>query len=189
MDNGANNGDTGSSAKSWVFYALISLAGVLLILASLAIGISLTLPQDYSFTRSIVISRPPEVVWRVVRDVAGEQGWRQNLRAIERVADRNGHEAWRLRDNEGQTVVLEVIESVPPQRLALEYEGRPGIGIITWTIEIQPVANDSQVMLIQRSTFYPRTYRLLARLVYGTSFADDFLKSLARKFGDPEVVQ
>jgi len=189
LNNGANNGDTGSAAKSWVFYSLISLAGVLVILASLAIGIALTLPQDYSFTRSIVISRPPELVWGVIRDIAGQRGWRQNLRTIERLPDRNGHEAWRLRDNEGQTVVLEVLESVPPKRLEFEYEGRPGIGVITWTIEIRPLANDSQVMLVQRSTFYPRTYRLLARLVYGTSFADDFLKSLARKFGDPEVVQ
>ncbi len=86
-------------------------------------------------------------------------------------------------------MVLEVVESVPPQRLAFEYEGRPGIGVITWTIEIRPVANDSQVTLLQRSTFYPRTYRFLARFAYGTSFADDFLKSLTRKFGDPPVVQ
>jgi hypothetical protein len=56
-------------------------------------------------------------------------------------------------------------------------------------IEIRSVANDSQVTLLQRSTFYPRTYRFLARFVYGTSFADDFLRSLAQKFGDPPVVQ
>jgi uncharacterized protein YndB with AHSA1/START domain len=189
LNNDADNGDTGSIARSWIFYALMSLAGVVVILASLAIGIALTLPQDYSFTRGIVISRPPDVVWRVIRDIAGERGWRQNLRTIERLPDRNGHEVWRLRDYEGQTVVLEVLESVLSQRLVFEYEGRPGIGVITWTIAIQPVANDSQVTLVQRSTFYPRTYRLLARFVYGTSFADDFLKSLARKFGDPEVVQ
>ena len=167
----------------------MSLVGVLVILASLAIGIGLTLPRDYSFTRRIVISQPPDVVWRTIRDISGEQNWRQNLRTVERLPDRNGRETWRLRDNEGQTVVLEVVESLPSQRLALEYEGRPGIGTIGWTIEIQPLANDSQVMLVQRSTFYPRTYRFLARFVYGTSFADDFLKSLARKFGDPEVVQ
>jgi uncharacterized protein YndB with AHSA1/START domain len=189
LNNAADNGHTGSTARSWIFYALLSLAGVVVILASLAIGVALTLPQDYSFTRGIVISRRPDVVWRVIRDIAGEQGWRQNLRTVERLPDRNGHEAWRLRDYEGQTVVLEVLESAPPQRLTFEYEGRPGIGVILWVIEIRPVANDSQVTLFQRSTFYPRTYRLLARFVYGTSFADDFLKSLARKFGDPEVVQ
>jgi uncharacterized protein YndB with AHSA1/START domain len=167
----------------------MSLVVVLVILASLAIGIGLTLPQDYSFTRRIVISQPPDVVWRTIRDIAGEQNWRQNLRTIERLPDHNGRESWRLRDNEGQTVVLQVVESMPPQHLVFEYEGRPGIGTISWTIDIRPVANDSQVTLVQRSTFYPRTYRFLARFVYGTSFADDFLKSLARKFGDPEVVQ
>ena len=185
MNNGADIRDPSSTARSWTFYTLMSLV----ILAALAIAIALTLPEDYSFTRNIVISRSPDVVWRVIRDISGEQSWRQNLRTIERLPDRNGHEAWRLRNNDGQTVVLEVLQSVPPRRLAFEYEGRPGIGIILWVIEIRPVANDSQVALLQRSTFYPRTYRFLARFVYGTSFADDFLKSLARKFGDPEVVQ
>ena len=189
MNNGANNGDTGSTARTWVFYTLMSLAGVVVILALLAIGVAVTLPQDYSFARSVVISRPPGVVWGVVRDIAAERGWRQNLHSVERLPDRNGHETWRLRDSEGQTVVMEVVESVPPRRLAFEYEGRPGIGVITWVIEIRSVANDSQVTLLQRSSFYPRTYRFLARFVYGTSFADDFLKSLAQKFGDPPVVQ
>jgi Polyketide cyclase / dehydrase and lipid transport len=189
LNNGVNNGDSSSTARTWVFYALMSLIGVLLILVSLAIGIGLTLPQDYSFTRSIVISQPPDVVWRTIRDIPSERIWRQNLSAIERLPDRNGREAWRLRDNEGQTVVLEVVGSLPPQHLVFEYEGRHGIGTINWTIDIRPVANDSQVSLVQRSTFYPRTYRFLARFVYGTTFADDFLKSLARKFGDPEVVQ
>ena len=189
MNNGADNENSGSTAKSWIFYALMSLAGVLVILGLLAVGIALTLPQDYSFARSIVISRPPAVVWGVIRDIAAERSWRQNLRNVERLPDRNGHETWRLRDNGDQTVVMEVVESVPPQRLAFLFEGRPGIGAITWVIEIRPVANDSQVTLLQRSTFYMRTYRFLARFVYGSSFADDFLKSLARKFGDPPVVQ
>jgi hypothetical protein len=92
----------------------MSLGGVVVVLALLTIGIALTLPEDYSFTRSIVISRPPGVVWGVVRDIAAERGLRQNLRSVERLSDRNGHETWRLRDNEGQTVVMEVVESVPP---------------------------------------------------------------------------
>ncbi len=189
MSNGAYNETPGLTAKAWILYTLVSLVTVLVILALLAIGVAVTLPQDYSFARTIVISQPPEVVWWVIRDIAAERSWRSNLRSIDRLPDRNGHETWRLRDNEGQSVVMEVLESVPPHHLMCVYEGRPGIGVITWIVEIRPVAKDSRVTLLQRSTFYQHTYRFLARFVYGTSFADDFLKSLARKFGDPPVVQ
>ncbi len=161
----------------------------MVILALMAVVTSLALPQDYSVTRSIVISQPPERVWPVVRDIPPQSSWRPELRSIERLPDRNGHETWRLINRDSQSMVMEVVESVPPRRLVCVYEGRPGIGLITWTIDISSVANDSRVTLLQRSTFYSHTYRLLARFAYGSTFADDFLRSLARKFGDPPVVQ
>lgn len=170
-------------------YVLGALLGLVVLVAALVFGIGYLLPEEGAITRSVVISKPPSAVWPVLRDVAGQTAWRPQLRSIERLPDEGGHETWRVTDQHGESMTMLVMNSTPPQRLISRFRDPQASGDITWEFEIATLANDSRVTLTQRTQFSKPLDRFLSRFVFGARFADDYLTALARKFGDPPVVE
>jgi uncharacterized protein YndB with AHSA1/START domain len=166
---------------------ILAALGVLLFLAAYLIGASL--PADHAFSRSLIISKPPEAVWAVIRDFAAQPSWRPQLRSMERLPDQDSLEAWRVTGSDGESMTMLVVESDPPRRLVNLYRKTQASGDTSWVFEIQPVAQDSQVTLTERVRIEKPLSRFFLQYLATGRSADQYLTDLARKFGDPAAIQ
>lgn len=181
--------DSGNATLRWLLYTLAILAALAVLLAALVFGIGLLLPDDFSSSRTILITKPPETVWAVMRDYASQPQWRPQVSSVERLPDQGGLETWRFTDPHGDTMTMTVVESVEPRQLINYFLDPAAAGTITWEISIVPLAADSQITLVQHAHSSKPAVRFLWRFFFGTRFADDYLKALARRFGDPPIVE
>ncbi len=157
---------------------------VALVIATFIVGAML--PADHVAQRSTLIHQPPEVVWQVITDHANEPKWRKNVKAIERLPDRNGHEIWQEKDQHNNKLVFETLESVPPKKLVRQIvagENAPFTG--RWEIELAPVAGGTNVQITERGSVRNAFFRFVSRFVIGyTTTINNFLNSLAERFGE-----
>src|SRR5947209_16227719 len=122
---------------------------IVALLAALVIAIFIIgamLPVSHVATGSVIINQPPEAVWRMISDHSNEPKWRKNLKAIQRLPDRNGHEVWEETDTHGNKLAFETVEAIAPKRLVREiiadkkapFGGR-------WEIELTAVPRGTSV--------------------------------------------
>ncbi|MGH9703193.1 MAG: SRPBCC family protein [Candidatus Acidiferrales bacterium] len=180
---------TNSTAPKVVLYGILAIlvVGVLAVAGSLGAGYFL--PPEYSFRRMVVISQPPTAVWQVLTDFSSQPEWRANLRGMEQVADRDGRQTWLETRMDGQQSTMEIAQTIPPLKLVCLFVSSRNSPQMTWEFDITPVGKASQVELFQSATIPDPWLRAIERFSPGTRGADDFLRSIARKFGDPPVVQ
>ena len=162
---------------------------VLALLVALAIAVFIVgamLPADHVAIGSIVIHQPPESVWQIITDHANEPKWRKNVKAIERLHNRNGHEVWQETDQHNNKLAFETVEAVPPKKLVRQIvadENAPFTG--RWEIELTPVPGGTNVQITERGTVRNKFFRFLSQFVIGhTMTINDYLKSLGTKFGE-----
>src|SRR5206468_12576425 len=66
-----------------------------------------TLFRSHVAARSLRSKRSPEEVWAVVSDFAAVPSWHPEIKTVERLPDRDGHDVWRETDRRGYPVRLE----------------------------------------------------------------------------------
>ena len=162
---------------------------LLALLAALAIAIFIIgamLPVNHVAIGSVVIHQPPDAVWRVINDYPDEPKWRKNVKAIQRLPDRNGHEVWEETDTHNNKLAFETVESVAPKRLVRQIvadENAPFSG--RWEIELTPVAGGTNVQITERGEVRNAFFRFVSRFVMGhTATINEYLKNLAGAFGE-----
>jgi Polyketide cyclase / dehydrase and lipid transport len=170
---------------------ILIVVAVPLAVAALAALVGALLPKAHSASRRATFRRSPETLWRVLTDHAAMASWRTDLRKIERLPDRDGHEVWQETDKRGRKLPLETIEAVPPRRLVgriadptLPFGG-------TWTFEIAPAgAGGSTLIITEDGEIYNPFFRFVARFILGyTATIESYLKALAAKFGEQVVIE
>jgi len=171
----------------WILIVVAVLLGV----AALAALVGALLPKAHSASRRATFRQPPEALWRVLTDYAGMTSWRADVRTIERLPDRDGHEVWQETDTHGHRLPLETIAAQPPRRLVrriadpkLPFGG-------TWTWEITPAAGGGSTLTItEDGEIYNPIFRFAARFIVGyTGTMETHLKWLAAKFGEHVVIE
>jgi uncharacterized protein YndB with AHSA1/START domain len=180
---------TSLPAGKLLLYTLGILAALAVMFSLAAYLIGASLPADHAFSRSLIISKPPEAVWAVISDFAAQPSWRPQLRSMDRLPDQDGLEAWRVTGSNGESMTMLVVESVPSRRLVNLYRNTQASGDTSWIFEIQPVAQDSQVTLTERVRVEQPLSRFFLRYVSRSRSANQYLAALAKKFGDPAVIQ
>ena len=161
----------------WVFVAL---AGLLILVAV----IGWLLPRDHVATRIGRYRQRPEVIWKAITDVEAMPGWREGLKSVEHLPDRNGLPAHLEITSDGK-IPFETMEMTPPQKLVTRIadSNLPFGG--TWTFEITPVADGAALRITERGYVTNPFFRFLSRFVFRqTSTIETYLKSLAKKFGE-----
>ncbi len=178
-----------STAPKVVLYGILAIlvAGVLAVAGTLGAGYFF--PPEYAFKRMVAISQPPDAVWQVLTDYAAQPEWRVNLRGMERIPDRDGRETWQATNIAGQQSAMEIAQAIPPHKLVCLFVNPHGVPEMTWEFDIIPIGKASQVELYQSSAIPDPWLRAIERFSPGTRSADEVLRSLARKFGDPPIVQ
>ncbi|HYM62685.1 MAG TPA: SRPBCC family protein [Thermoanaerobaculia bacterium] len=172
------------------WYAIAGIAGAVVVAVPILIaGVGLALPRDHNASRSIVLHRPPDAIFRTIRDVASGPQWRRGLERVEMLDGADGRIGGRtrFREHSGHNVVtFEVMVDAPPHRFVTRIADRnlPFGG--SWTFDIDPIdAHSTRIAITERGEIYNPIFRTLARFVFGyTKSIDAYLVALGRRFGE-----
>ena len=161
--------------------------GALVALIVLAMAIGALLPKGHVAQRSADFSQPPERVWAAISDFAGQASWPRDVKAIERIGDRNGKAVWRETSAGGDVIPYETTELDPPRRLVrtiadpkLPYGGR-------WIYEVAGAPTGARLTITEEGEVYNPIFRLVSRFMDMRATMDRYLVSLGEHFGERVV--
>jgi uncharacterized membrane protein len=164
-----------------VIISLVSLLGLLIGIAAL---IGSHLPIAHVATRSILVHRPSDDVYKLVRDVGKSPTWRSDVKSVELLGEPNGKLTYREHGSQGD-VTYELSDDVPGQRTVtrivdqdLGYSG-------TWTTVFTSEGDGTRVRITENGEVSNVMFRFMSRYIFGhTSTIDTYLTSLAKHFGE-----
>ena len=164
----------------WILWVFLVLAGLLILITL----VGWLLPKAHTVTREARLRQPPEVIWKTITDVDAMPAWRQGLKSVKRLPDKNGLPTW-VETSDSGTIPFETVVSEPPAKLIVRIaEPKLPFGG-TWTYEITPAAGGSSLRIREDGEVYNPVFRFLARFVFGYSgTVDTYLKSVSRKLGE-----
>ena len=134
-------------------------------------------------SRTAAVGRPPADVYALVADVASYSQWWSDVSNVEMLPAEPGVVRFREHMTSG-AVVMEVVETVPPQRFVTRIADpdQPFGG--TWTFEIAPDPAGSRLTITERGEVYNPIFRFMSRFVFGhTATLDSCLAALTAHLG------
>ncbi len=146
-----------------------------------AVGlIGLFLPIEHVTSTSLLLDRPPEIVWRVLTDFDGMPLWRSDLTGLERLPDLAGRPAWREISRTGNRV-LELSVAEPPRRLVMRRSvgGRPGLP--SRTFELVEASRGTLLTVAERRELRNPLLRVLVRIRAQRGEITRFLRDLDQR--------
>ena len=162
-------------------WVLIIVAFLILLVAVIA-GIGMLLPKTHVATRASRFKQSPQAIWEAI---TGAPDWRSDIRSFENLPARDGRRSWAETDKHGQTIAYETVEEIPRTRLVtrIATPKLPFGG--TWTHEIRPLTDGSELTITEAGEIYNPIFRFMARFVFGYSASiETYLKALHHKFGE-----
>jgi uncharacterized protein YndB with AHSA1/START domain len=161
------------------------IGGALAVLAVLFVG-GLLLPARYERSRRLILSRPPEAVWRALTDSAAIRRWRGDLIGLERAGDRHGWPLWREIGDDGVGTEVAVVEATPPVHLRLERRPERAAAPIEWEYVVERVPEGIAVTLTERGRITNPVRRFIVQFLAGSRGAlDRQLAGLAAHLDEP----
>jgi hypothetical protein len=156
-----------------------------LILAVVVIG--LLLPKRHVVSRNASYRATPEQLFSLI---AGTQSWRPDVLRSETIPDSQGRELLRETTRDGNAVLYEVLDRVPPtsikRRIAtpnLPYSG-------TWSYALQAKGETTVVRITEDGEVYNPVFRFVSRFVNGqTRSIDNYLRALGKALGQDVETQ
>jgi hypothetical protein len=163
-----------------IFWVFVGLAGVLILITL----IGWLLPRDHVATRIGRYRQSPEAIWKAIADVDAMPSWREGLKSVQHLPDRNGLPVHLEVTSDGK-IPFETIEMTPPQKLVTRIADPKLPFGGTWTFEITPAAEGATLRITERGYVTNPFFRFMSRFVFSqTSTLETYLKSLAKKFGE-----
>jgi hypothetical protein len=168
----------------WLLRVFLALAGLVI----LVLVIGWLLPRDHVATRVGRYHQSPETIWAVITDNDAMPSWREGLKSVKPKTSVNGLPA----DIEVTTMgelPMETVEMTAPRKMVRRLGGDnlPFGG--TWTFEITPAADGSTLRITENGYVTNPFFRFVSRFVMGyTGEMEKFLRSLAKKFGEPPQI-
>lgn len=165
----------------WILWIFLVLAGILLLIT----GIGWRLPKTHQVTREARFPEPPEAIWKAITDIDAMPTWRQGLKSVKHLPDKNGLPCW-VETSALGTIPFETVVRQPPSRWIVRIADPQLPFGGTWTYEITPVVAGSSLRIREDGEIYNPIFRFLSRFVFGYSGTmDTYLKSLAKEIGEP----
>ena len=172
-----------------ILIVIMSVVGLLVLLIGIAALIGSRLPIGHVAMRSILVHKPSEDVYKLVRDVGKTPTWRSDVKSVDLLGEPNGKLNDREHGNQGD-VTYELIDDVPGQRMVtrivdqdLGYSG-------TWTTVFTREGDGTRVRITENGEVSNVMFRFMSRYIFGhTSTIDTYLTSLARHFGEEPQIE
>jgi hypothetical protein len=168
----------------WILCVFLVVVAMLV----LVIVVGWLLPRDHVASRVGRYHQSPEAIWTAITDVDAMPSWREGLKSVKHLPDRNGLPAHIEVTSIGE-IPLETVEMTAPRKLVgriadakLPFGG-------AWTFEITPVADGATLRITENGYVTNPFFRFMSRFVFGyTGEIEKYLRSLAKKFGEqPQI--
>jgi uncharacterized protein YndB with AHSA1/START domain len=166
----------------------LTVVGGLVALVAALIGVMALLgsrlPREHVASRRALIHRPPSEVFAAIRDFGRAPEWRRDVKQVVVLGETNGRPRFREEGAHGG-FTLEVVEEVPNQRLVTRIvdEDLPFGG--TWTYELRPVKEGTEIAITERGEVKPALFRALSKYVFTHHRTiDQYLRALGGRFGE-----
>lgn len=174
--------------KTLIFIALAIVASVALLVGVVAL-IGSQLPKTHVASRSIVLQRSPQEVYKIVRNFESAPKWRADVKHVE-VDVRAGGPLFFREDGANGVVNYELVKDVPGELMItrirdtdLGYSGQ-------WTYTFAPEGGGTRVTIREDGEVSNVLFRFMSRYVFGhTATMDSYLESLANHFGENPSIQ
>jgi Polyketide cyclase / dehydrase and lipid transport len=163
------------------------LAGLLVTLILLIVGIGALLPQKHVVSRTAAFKAPAQ---RVFQLISAPQTWRTDLRESAAVEDRSSRQLFRETSTSGEPITYEVLESRPPtlRKVRIADKNLPYGG--TWTYQILPQDGGCRLTITEDGEVYNALFRFVSQFILGhTRTIDAHLKMLAKALGEDLKLQ
>jgi uncharacterized protein YndB with AHSA1/START domain len=163
---------------------VLVIAGVLVALAVIVVGVGYMLPVAHVASRTVTLRAAPADVWATITDVAAYPTWRSDVDSVEVLPPVDGRQHWRERGSNGEIAYL-MTRADPPSRLVTRIadQSLPFGG--EWEYEITPEGTGSRIVITERGEVYNPLFRFVSRFIMGhTATIDAYLRALASKFGE-----
>lgn len=166
---------------------------IILILIALGVGAylyALTIPAHQTHTRTTTLKQTPEAVFALLTDLPSFPKWNRNMEKIEILPPIDGKEATR-QTFKGSNMQMTIItsESTPPKHLVRSMGDNNGPFEGSWTYDISPTADGSQIVLTEQSTISSPLFRLMVKIFSPTKYMDEHLEGMAKHFGETAVIR
>ena len=166
----------------------LTVVGALVALGVVLVGVTALvgsrLPKDHVASRRALIHRPPAEVYAAIRDFARAPEWRRDLKAVVMLDEADGRTRFR-EDGAHGSMALEVVEEVRDARLVTRIadESLPFGG--TWTYELRPVPEGTEIAITERGVVKPALFRALSKYVFTHHRTiEQYLRALGARFGE-----
>jgi uncharacterized membrane protein len=172
-----------------ILIIIISLVGLLGLLTGIAALIGSRLPIAHVATRSVLVHKPSDDVYKLVRDVGKSPAWRSDVKSVDLLGEANGKLTYREHGKQGD-VTYELVEDVPGQRTVtrivdqdLGYSG-------TWTTVFSREGDGTRVRITENGEVSNVMFRFMSRYLFGhTSTIDTYLTSLSKHYGEASKIE
>jgi len=163
---------------------VLSIVGLLVLLVGVAAAIGSQLPVSHTATRSIVIRKSCEEVYKVIRDVGNAPSWRPDVKSVELLGTPRGKLNYREHGSQGD-VTYELDEDIPNQRMVTRIVDRDLGYTGSWTFVLSPENGATRVGITENGEVSNVMFRFMSRYVFGhTATIDGYLNALAKHFGE-----
>jgi hypothetical protein len=157
---------------------VILLAGCLVLLIVAVVAIGLLLPRRHTASSSATFRATPEQIFALI---SGTQAWRPEVAKFEIVSGSGGRELQQETARNGETIVYEVSERVPPVSLKrrIASPGLPYSG--TWTYSLESRDGITVVKITEDGEVSNPVFRFVSRFVLGhTRTMEQYLEALGK---------
>jgi hypothetical protein len=162
---------------------------VLLVLAGAAYLYALSIPAHQTHTRTTTLKQAPDAIFGLLTDLPNFPKWSRNMVKIEMLPLIDGKEATRQTFKGNMQMTIITSESTPPKHLVRSMGDIGGPFEGSWTYEISPTADGSQIVLTEQMTMESAFFRLMAKLFGPTKYMDEHLEDMAKHFGETAVIR
>ena len=166
---------------TWIF----GIVGLLVLAGIVVFVIGSFLPENHVASKTLTLKQSPETVWQVLTDFANQPKWHSEMKSVERLADRNGHEVWQ-EEMSGMKIPLETLQVEAPKKLVRRIAADDlGFGG-DWEYTLAPTGDGGCKLTITENGKVPSPlFRFMSKYVFGhTATMEAYMKALAAKFGE-----
>jgi hypothetical protein len=169
----------------FLFRILIIL--ILLALAAYLVGYSI--PARQTHMRTMTLKQTPETIFALLTDLPNFPKWNTNMVKIEMLPPIDGKEATRQTFKGNMQMTIVTTESIPPKHLVRSMGDIGGPFEGSWTYDISPAADGSQIVLTEQSEMKNPFFRLIVKIFGPTKYMDEHLEGMAKHFGETAVIR
>ena len=174
--------------KLLIFIVVGIIAGLALVAGIVAL-LGARLPKTHVASRFIVLRKPQQDIYAVVRDFASAPKWRPDVKQVEVEAQPGGPVYFREVGKNG-TINYELTEDVPGERMVTRIRDTDLGYSDQWTYTFAPENGGTRVTIREDGEVSNVIFRFMSRYVFGqTATMDGYLDSLSKRFGEQATPQ